>query len=221
MIRFAKTIKTEIERGLALARASRSCWQGCASMKASFLPALRFEHGRDARATRIRAHSPRLANGMVLIVSAVILLCAARPALAEHFEIELTIRASHDQATAHSDTDPPPQGVNPRPVCHAKRGEELTLQFMFSSNFPHGTKKGVGVRYYVAPEKAAGNKSPPDPGKPPVTEGSFTMDFKPDGRVGLRQRLKIDRPGAYLVRVESLQSDSDNEHFAALDLVIE
>jgi hypothetical protein len=47
------------------------------------------------------------------------------------------------------------------------------------------------------------------------------MDFKPDGRVGLRQRVRIDQPGAYLVRVESVQSDSDHEHFAALDLVIE
>jgi hypothetical protein len=156
-----------------------------------------------------------------LILSTAIVLCTAAYARAEHFEIELTIKAAHDQATAHSDTDPPPQGVNPRPVCHAKAGEELTLQFMFSSNFPHGTKKGVGVRYYVAPEKAAGNKSPPDMDQPPVTDGSFTMDFKPDGRVGLRQRLKIDRPGAYLVRVESLQSDSDHEHFAALDLVID
>lgn len=156
-----------------------------------------------------------------MIMALIVLLCATRFARAEHFEIELTVKAAHEEATAHSDTDPPPQGVNPRPLCHARRGEELTLQFMFSSNFPHGTKKGVGVRYYVAPEKAAGNKSPPAADKPPVAEGSFTMDFKPDGRVGLRQRLKIDRRGAYIIRVESVQSDSDHEHFAALDLVID
>ncbi len=48
------------------------------------------------------------------------------------------------------------------------------------------------------------------------------MDFKPEsGRVGLRQRLHIDQPGAYIVRLESEHSDSDHEHFAALDLVIE
>ena len=160
-------------------------------------------------------------NYLRLLAGAAILCCMASYARAEHFEIELTVKAARDQATAHSDTDPPPQGVNPRPACHAKRGEELTLQFMFSSNFPHGTKKGVGVRYYVTPEKSAGNKSPPDMNQAPVTDGSFTMDFKPDGRVGLRQRLTIDRPGAYLVRVESIQSDSDHEHFAALDLVVE
>jgi hypothetical protein len=147
-------------------------------------------------------------------------ICTAQTVRAEHFEIELTVKAAHDQATAHSDTDPPPQGVNPRPLCRARRGEELTLQFLFTSNFPHGTKKAVGVRYYVMTEKEAGNKSPPEKDKPAVSEGSFTMDFKPDGRVGLRQRVRIDQPGAYLVRVESVQSDSDHEHFAALDLVI-
>jgi hypothetical protein len=39
--------------------------------------------------------------------------------------------------------------------------------------------------------------------------------------VGLRQRLKIEKAGVYLVRVESENSASDHEHFAALDLVVE
>ena len=149
------------------------------------------------------------------------LLLLAAPAVAEHFNIDLTIKSAADQATAHSDTDPPPQGVNPRPVCHARRGEELTLTFFFVSNFPHGTKKDVIVHYLIAPEKEAAKKNPPDPAKPPVLEGSFRMDFKPDGKVGLRQRFHIDQPGAYIVRIGSVNSDSDHEHFAALDLVVE
>ena len=32
--------------------------------------------------------------------------------------------------------------------------------------------------------------------------------------------LKIDTPGAYLVRVESRNTHSDHEHFAAIDLVV-
>ena len=153
------------------------------------------------------------------IIIAMVVTTAA-VARAEHFDIDLTIQSPHDQATAHSDTDPPAQGLNPRPVCHARAGEELTFQFMLSSNFPHDTKKAVTIRYYIAPERSAGTKSPAEAGKPVVAEGSFTMDFKPDGKVGLRHRLHIDTPGAYLVRVESQHSDSDHEHFAALDLVI-
>jgi len=152
----------------------------------------------------------------------IVALLLAATARAEHFVIELTIRAPQEEATAHSDTDPPPEGHNPRPICHAKAGDDVTLQFFVTSNFPHNVLKRVNVRYYITPEKEAGNKSPPESDKPSVTEGTFLMDFKPEtGRVGLRQRLHIDQKGAYIVRVESEHSDSDHEHFAALDLVIE
>ncbi|HSU68062.1 MAG TPA: hypothetical protein VLJ39_14390 [Tepidisphaeraceae bacterium] len=141
---------------------------------------------------------------------------------AEHFNIELTIQPSPEDTTAHSDTEPPMGGLRPRPVCHVKAGAEITLQFFFSSNFPHDIQKKVGVHYFIAPEKDAGTKAQPEPGKPAVLDGRFVMDFKPEtGRVGLRQRLHIDQPGTYLVKVISENSDSDHEHFAAIDLIVE
>lgn len=157
---------------------------------------------------------------LAIFATALVLFCSA--ARAEHFKIELTVKSAQDEPTAHSDTDPPPEGSNPRPICHAKKGEDLTLQFFFSSNFPHAPIKNVTVYYYIAPEKEAGKKDMADPSKPRLLEGTFTMDFKPvTGKVGLRQRLHIDQPGVYLVRVESQHSDSDHEHFAAIDLVVE
>ena len=155
-----------------------------------------------------------------LIIMLVVLLVAPA-ARAEHFNITLSVQAPHDRAEAHSDNDPPPQGLKPRPVCHARAGEELTFQFILTSNFPHGTKKGVTIRYFIAPQKQAGSKDASPAHDQAVTEGTFLMDFKPDGRVGIRQRLRIERRGAYLVRIQSEHSDSDHEHFAALDLVIE
>ena len=155
-----------------------------------------------------------------LIIMLVVLLVAAS-ARAEHFNITLSVQGPHDRAEAHSDNDPPPQGLNPRPVCHARANEELTFQFILTSNFPHGTKKAVTIRYFIAPQKQAGAKDAPTAHDQDVIEGTFLMDFKPDGRVGIRQRLHIERRGAYLVRVQSEHSDSDHEHFAALDLVIE
>lgn len=150
------------------------------------------------------------------------LLLFAAAARAEHFNIELTVKSTQDQPTAHADTDPPPQGSNPRPVCHARAGEPLTLQFFFASNFPHAPIKDVRVCYYIAPIKQAGKRAMPAPGSARLLEGTFDMDFKPDtGKVGLRQKFHIDKPGVYLVRVESQHSDSDHEHFAALELVVE
>ena len=43
----------------------------------------------------------------------------------------------------------------------------------------------------------------------------------PGAKVGQRNALRVDQPGAYLVRVETLQTNSDHEHFSAIDLVIE
>ena len=157
----------------------------------------------------------------VLMTSAIVLLAAAT-LRAEHFAIDLTIQTAAEEATAHADTDPPPQGTKPRPLVHAKKGEQFTLQFFFSSNFPHETLKRVGVHYYIAPESVAGKGAMAEPGKAAVTEGTFTMDFKPEtGRVGLRTRLHIDQPGSYIVRVESQNSDNDHEHFGALDLIVD
>ncbi len=147
----------------------------------------------------------------------------ASPALAEHFDFDLSIQTPKEKiGTQTADTDPPPQGSNPRPVCHAARGDPLVFQFFMNSNFPHNAIKGVTCRYYITPEEKVGQNTVPARGKETVLEGHFTMDFKPKtGRVGLRQLLRIDKPGVYLVRVQSENSDSDHEHFAALDLKID
>jgi hypothetical protein len=155
-----------------------------------------------------------------VLVTFLTLMAWAAPARAEHFEIELTVQTPREKVTSHSDTSPPPQGLNPRPACHAKRGEDLVLQFFFTSNFPHGTKKNVGVHYFIQRQHRPGDK-PIEPADRDFLSGKLVMNFKPDGRAGLRQQFHIDVPGAYLVRVESDQSDSDHEHFSALDLIVD
>ena len=151
------------------------------------------------------------------------LLGIASAAQAEHFEIQLTVSSAADKQTSFSDTNTPqrPQGVKPRPVVHAKAGEELVLQFFFTSNFPHDSIKNVKVIYSIAPEAKAGQDAVPGR-ENAVTEGHFIMEFQPKtGKVGLRQQMKVEKAGIYLVRVESEGSDADHEHFSALDLVVE
>ena len=64
---------------------------------------------------------------------------------------------------------------------------------------------------------------PKDPNdeKNVILETAFEMDFKPGAKAGTRASIKIDSPGAYLVRIETKQTQSDHEHFAAIDLVVE
>jgi hypothetical protein len=54
-----------------------------------------------------------------------------------------------------------------------------------------------------------------------VTRGQFLMDFKPECKVGTRLKFQIPAPGIYSVRVGSVGTQSDHEHFSAIDLVAE
>jgi hypothetical protein len=157
------------------------------------------------------------------IIGMVVLFGAISTARSEHFEIQATVSSKAEKVTAFSDTctDTRPEGFKPRPVCHAKAGEELVFQFFFTSNFPHDALKGVTVRYYIVLETKAGQKEMPSKDNA-ITQGSFVMDFKPNtGKVGLRERFKVEKAGTYLVRVESDNSANDHEHFSAVDLVVE
>ena len=140
---------------------------------------------------------------------------------AEHAKITLEVEAAEVKETAHVDQTPPAWGKNPRPVLKAKAGDPIKIHWVFTNVYPNKTLKDVVVHFYVVKVKAVGRKESPDLSGDPVCESAFEMDFKPGAKAGQRSTLKIDEPGVYLVRIESRQTDSDHEHFSAVDLVIE
>src|SRR6478609_9650312 len=83
------------------------------------------------------------------VAAVAVTLLIAVPALAEHYEIELTVTTPREKTRSSADTSPPPEGRHPRPVCLAKKGEPLVLQFFMTSNFPHDAIKGVSVHYFI------------------------------------------------------------------------
>ena len=149
-------------------------------------------------------------------------------ARAEHANIDLRIirldpqtGLSRDETSATADREPPAGGRNPRPLARVKVGEPLALQFVFINTYPHGVKKNVTVRYVVVREEKPRQKTLPDLKYGVVTQGKFTLDFKPKGRVGARVVFTLPEAGFYLLRVESIHTDSDHEHFSAIDLQAE
>jgi hypothetical protein len=155
------------------------------------------------------------------------LLLATPAAPAEHATIDLRVLrldpasgAEQDEGSARADQEPPAGGHIPRPLFKVKAGDPLVLQFVLTNNYPHGEVKGVTVLYYVVREEKAGQKEVPDPARATVG-GKFTMTFKPKCRVGARVAFTVKEPGLYLVRVETLNTNSDHEHFSAIDLLVE
>ncbi len=158
----------------------------------------------------------------------VVLVALPLSARAEHARIDLQLihidpmtGADGDAVAANADTEPPTGGFNERPVAKVQVGEPLVLQFVLTNKYPHGVLKDVTVRYYLVREDKLGQKNLPDLSKGTVTEGKFTMNFKPDCRVGAHVAFKVTEPGLYLLRVETLNTDSDHEHFSAIDVQAE
>jgi hypothetical protein len=152
-------------------------------------------------------------------LAALTLSSAAR---AEHAKITLDVSApGAQQQTAFVDQTPPVSGKNPRPVLKAKAGDPIKVQWMLTNVYPHKTLENVVVHFFIARESKVGTKEAPDLSGDVVLESAFEMDFKPGAKAGQRNTLRITTPGVYLVRVETKQTQSDHEHFAAIDLVVE
>jgi len=150
------------------------------------------------------------------------------PVRAEHAIIDLLVLridpmtgVATEEGRSSADREPPLGGLHPRPLVHVKTNDPLALQFVLTNAYPHGEKKNVTVRYLVIREEKAGQKAVPELTKNMVTQGRFTLNFKPKCRVGGRVRFTLKERGLYLLRVETLNTDSDHEHFSAIDIQAE
>jgi hypothetical protein len=161
-------------------------------------------------------------RGLYLATTGALLSCLPPVLPAEHFDITL-VAAGPDQVTleAYADQSPPVPGLNPRPVLKAHAGDHITFQFVMTNVYAHGSAKNAGVHYYLIREREIGQKALPLAEERPVIEGRLTFDLKPKARIGARERFVINQPGAYLLRVETLRTQRDHEHFSAIDLRIQ
>lgn len=160
---------------------------------------------------------------LVTTLAAVGLWSACAVQAAEHAKITLDVTARGETKTAHMDQTPPDVGKSPRPVLKAKAGDSIKIQYIFTNIYPHKTLENVVIHFYVARAEKVGQKTVPDLTREAnvVLETAFDMDIKPGGKAGGRMSIKVDEPGVYMVRVESIKTQSDHEHFAAIDLVVE
>jgi hypothetical protein len=150
------------------------------------------------------------------------------PARAEHAIIDLHIirrdaatGTDREEVTASVLQEPPGENVKQRPQIKVKINDPLVLQFFLTNTYPHGEKKDVVVRYFVVREAKPRQKAVPDLREGVVTLGRFTLNYKPKCRVGALQKFTIKEAGAYLLRIQTENTDSDHEHFSAIDILVE
>jgi hypothetical protein len=161
-----------------------------------------------------------MARLMLSLTCVSIVSIIATAARAEHAKINLEVAVGGTNVAAFVDQTPPDWGKNPRPVIKAKVNEPIKIQYLLTNVYPHKTLENVVVHFFIARQKKAGQKELPDLKGDVVMESAFDMDFKPGSKAGQRSTVKIDAPGAYLIRIESRNTQSDHEHFAAIDLIV-
>ena len=157
---------------------------------------------------------------LILSVTTILLASMVPHVRAEHAKINLEVAVGRDNVTAHVDQTPPEWGKNPRPVVKARVNEPIRIHYLLTNVYPHKTLENVVVHFFIARQTKVGQKELPDLKGDVVLESAFDMDFKPGGKAGQRTTVKIDAPGVYLIRVETRNTQSDHEHFAAIDVVV-
>jgi len=161
---------------------------------------------------------PRLIMRLTTTLIALVLAPSVR---AEHAKINLEVSTGRENVAAFVDQTPPEWGKNPRPVIKARVNEPIRVQYLLTNIYPHKTLENVVVHFFIARQKKVGQQELPDVKGDVVMETAFDMDFKPGTKAGQRSTVKIDAPGVYLIRIETRNTQSDHEHFAAIDLVVE
>lgn len=141
----------------------------------------------------------------------------------DHFAIDLKIQGAKAGRTAHAETMKLGAKPKARLVLEAKAGEPLTVHWTMRRTDPKNPAKDVLVHFVVVQEGQVGQRAIPRLDKGVAVESALTMDFQPKDETKGDLSFRIAKPGAYLVRLETIgasQGTDGEETFAALDLVV-
>jgi hypothetical protein len=148
---------------------------------------------------------------------------AAPPARASHFTIDLTARAGKASQTAHAETTAPGARPRARAVLEVKAGQRITAHWSLRNADPKATFKDLIVHFVAVREATLGQAAVPKLDKGVAAESALTMDFRPGDQCEGELSFTLDRPGNYLLRLETRGAAAgaqDHEHFAALDVLV-
>jgi hypothetical protein len=158
-------------------------------------------------------------------------LAPFRSARADQFTIDLDVHGPKAARTVHAEKPIPPDlsalGSKPKPreVLEIQPGDKISIKWTLTSTAPKETIKDVLVHFYAVKINKAGDSPPPKLDKNVLLESALTMDFKPKDKNEGELSLHVEKPGVYLLRLETLKAkgagvNADNhEYFASMDVI--
>lgn len=163
---------------------------------------------------------PRVLVGCLIVVG---WLLAARGAPAQEFAIDLQARAGKASQTAHAEIAAPGAQPKKRGILVVTAGAKITVKWSLRNADAKATFPDVVVHLFAVAEEAAGQRATPKLDKNVAVESALTMDFKPQDAARGELTFTLDKPGSYLLRLETIGAavkQQGREAFAALDVVV-
>jgi hypothetical protein len=156
-------------------------------------------------------------------IAGTIFICLLAHARADNLTIDLKVKAGTTTKKAESEITA--VGVKPkaRSVLEATAGKTVSVTYSVTSTANKDTTKDVTVHFFVVKIDKVGQTTVPKLDKDVAAESALTMDFAPKDVAKGEMSLKIEKPGVYLLRVETIGAAvgvDGHEHFAAMDLVV-
>jgi hypothetical protein len=143
------------------------------------------------------------------------------PASAGDFEIVIHVSSGDEQFQSLQTSETPSQQQPPaRKVVPLTHDTPIHINWLAQNTDTTRECKNVLVHFFVVKEAKAGQTEVPRLTQDVAYEGALTMDFKPREKATWKFELAIGQPGLYLVRVDTVNTKSNHEHFSAIDLVV-
>jgi len=148
---------------------------------------------------------------------------ASGPARADHFTIDLEVKAPKANRMVHAETLGLGVKTKPRAVLEIQAGDKITIKWILAST-AKDVVKDVQIQFYAVKTSKPGDPPPPprEFDKDAILQTALTMDFKPKDKTEGELSLQVNKPGTYLLRLETKGAavgPDDHEHFATLDVI--
>jgi hypothetical protein len=144
-------------------------------------------------------------------------------ASADPFAIDLEVRVGKARTTTHAEAAGNRLKPRARGVLEARVGQQIAVRWILRRTAGKDVVRDVVVHFYVAREEKVGQPAVADLRKDVAVESALSMDFKPQATAQGQLRFAIEKPGCYLLRLETIGAAvtlDSHESYAALDLVI-
>lgn len=140
---------------------------------------------------------------------------------AEPFAIDLTVTVGKVNKSVHEESVSPLAKPKDRIVLEAKAGDRIRVKWKFVNVEKQATIKDVTIHFFAVQVDNASQVTLKKLAMGVVAETALNMDFGPKEQNDGELSFVIDKPGLYLLRVETIGAvagPTGHEEFAALDV---